>query len=185
MSVLWKYIRPHMGYIILTTIIKLGGTLTDLMIPYLMKIVLDIHNLPNGEQSIILYGILMIVCAGLTLLLNLSANRMAARSSGRITRVLRHDLFQKLESLSAKQMDELTTSSAVSRLTSDTYNVNNMMTRFQRMGIRAPILLVGGIIMMVSMDAVLALVLVAMLPIISLVVYFVTKKSIPLHTYQQ
>ena len=82
-------------------------------------------------------------------------------------------------------MDKLTTSSAVSRLTSDTYNVNNMLTRFQCMGIRAPIMLVGGIIMMLTMDWVLALVLVAMLPLISIVVYLVTKKSVPMHVYQQ
>jgi len=180
-----KYIRPYWGFIILTTIIKLAGTFTDLMIPYLMKIVLDIGSVENSEASIFLYGGLMILCAVLTLTLNLTANRMAAKSSGKITRAVRHDLFQKLENLSARQMDKLTTPSAVSRLTSDTYNINQMLTRIQRMGIRAPMLLIGGIAMMLSMDAVLALVLVALLPIIAIVVYFVTKKSIPLHTHQQ
>ena len=184
MSQLEKYIRPYWWYIILTTIIKLAGTITDLAIPYLMKMVLDIEKL-DGEWQIYLYGGLMALCALLTVVLNLSANRMAAISSGKITRALRHDLFSKLERLSARQMDKLTTSSAVSRLTSDTYNVNNMLTRFQRMGIRAPILLVGGIFMMLTMDWVLALVLVALLPIISIVVYFVTKKSVPMHVYQQ
>ena len=82
-------------------------------------------------------------------------------------------------------MDELTISSAESRLTSDTYNVNNMLTRVQRMGIRAPILLVGGIIMLVQMDWVLALVLIVLLPIISIVIYTVSKKSLPLYTKQQ
>ena len=185
MRQLEKYIRPHWWFIIFTTVIKLAGTVTELMIPYLMKIILDIKNLVNGEHSIYLYGALMILCAGLTLVLNITANRMAAKSSGNITRAVRHDLFRKLESLSARQMDELTTPSAVSRLTSDTYNINQMLTRFQRMGIRAPIMLVGGIAMMLSMDPVLSLVLVAMLPAIAIVVFLVTKKSIPMHTYQQ
>ena len=180
-----KYIRPYWWFIILTTFIKLAGTVTELMIPYLMKIILDIKHLTNGESSIFLYGGLMALCAGLTLVLNITANRMAAKSSGKITLAVRHDLFKKLEALSARQMDELTTSSAVSRLTSDTYNINQMLTRFQRMGIRAPIMLVGGITMMLSMDATLSLVLVAMLPIIAIVVYFVTKKSIPMHVHQQ
>ena len=184
MSQLEKYIRPYWGYIILTTIIKLAGTITDLAIPYLMKMVLDIEKI-SGKGEIYLYGGLMAFAALLTVCLNLYANRMAAISSGKITRALRHDLFSKLERLSARQMDKLTTSSAVSRLTSDTYNVNNMLTRFQRMGIRAPIMLVGGIFMMLTMDWVLALVLVAMLPIISIVVYLVTKKSVPMHVYQQ
>ena len=185
MRQLEKYIRPHWWFIIFTTIIKLAGTVTELMIPYLMKIILDIKHLANGENSIYLYGGLMLFFAGLTLVLNITANRMAAKSSGRITRAVRHDLFHKLESLSARQMDELTTPSAVSRLTSDTYNINQMLTRFQRMGIRAPIMLVGGIAMMLSMDAALSLVLVAMLPAIAIVVFFVTKKSIPMHVYQQ
>ena len=185
MRQLEKYIRPHWWFIIFTTLIKLAGTVTELMIPYLMKIILDIKNLANGERSIYLYGGAMLLFAALTLVLNITANRMAAKSSGNITRAVRHDLFQKLESLSARQMDELTTPSAVSRLTSDTYNINQMLTRFQRMGIRAPIMLVGGIAMMLSMDAALSLVLVAMLPVIAIVVYFVTKKSIPMHLYQQ
>lgn len=185
MRQLERYIRPHWWFIIFTTVIKLAGTVTELMIPYLMKIILDIKHLANGERSIYLYGGAMLIFAALTLVLNITANRMAAKSSGRITRAVRHDLFQKLESLSARQMDELTTPSAVSRLTSDTYNINQMLTRFQRMGIRAPIMLVGGIAMMLSMDAVLSLVLVAMLPVIAIVVYLVTKKSIPMHVYQQ
>ncbi len=185
MRQLEKYIRPHWWFIIFTTIIKLAGTVTELMIPYLMKIILDIKHLANGERSIYLYGGAMLFFAALTLVLNITANRMAAKSSGNITRAVRHDLFQKLESLSAQQMDQLTTPSAVSRLTSDTYNINQMLTRFQRMGIRAPIMLVGGIAMMLSMDAALSLILVAMLPAIAIVVFFVTKKSIPMHVYQQ
>ena len=185
MGTLEKYIRPYWGFVILTTIIKLSGAVTELMIPYLMEIILD-DKVPNGNISqIYLYGGLMILCALATVTLNITANRMSAKSSGKITRAVRHDLFQKLEHLSARQMDQLTTPSAVSRLTSDTYNVNQMLARFQRMGIRAPILLIGGVAMMLSMDAVLALVLVALLPVIAVVVYFVTKKSIPLHAHQQ
>ena len=127
----------------------------------------------------------MILCAVACLVLNFAANRMTAVSSGRITQVIRHDLFVKLQGLSARQMDKLTIPSAESRLTSDTYNINQMLTRLQRIGIRAPILLVGGIIMMVQMDAKMALILVCLLPVIGVVVYFVTKKSLPLYTKQQ
>ncbi|MBP3304390.1 MAG: ABC transporter ATP-binding protein [Oscillospiraceae bacterium] len=185
MKTLEKYIRPYWWFIIITMIIKLSGSITELMIPYLMEIILD-DKVPEGNISqIYLFGGLMLLCAVMTMALNITANRMGAKSSGRITLAVRHDLFRKLEHLSARQMDELTTPSAVSRLTSDTYNINQMLTRFQRMGIRAPIMLIGGIGMMLSMDPVLALVLVALLPIIGVVVYFVTKKSIPLHVRQQ
>lgn len=185
MKRLERYLHPYWGYILFTVFIKLSGSIMELLIPYLMEIMLDV-KVPTGEISqIYLYGLLMLLAAALCLILNIQANRMSARSSGNITLAIRHDLFVKLQSLSARQMDSLTISSAESRLTSDTYNVNQMLARIQRLGIRAPILLVGGIAMMMGMDTTLALVLIVLLPLIAVVVYFVTKASIPLYTHQQ
>ncbi|MBQ4600848.1 MAG: ABC transporter ATP-binding protein [Oscillospiraceae bacterium] len=155
------------------------------MIPDLMETIID-EKAPAGDMTqIYLYGGGMLLCAVCALVGNIVANRMSAVSSGKITRAIRHDLFVKLQSLSARQMDRLTVPSAESRLTSDTYNINQMLTRIQRMGIRAPILLIGGIIMTLQMDAALALVFIGLLPIIGVVVYFVTKYSVPMHMRQQ
>lgn len=185
MKKIFPYIRPYLGYICLTILIKLAAAGMELLIPYLMEIILD-DKVPLGDRTAIyLYGGAMVFCAAACLGGNVLANRMSAVSSGRITLAIRHDLFAKLESLSARQMDALTVSSAESRLTSDTYNINQLLARVQRLGIRAPILLIGGVAMMVSMDAPLALVLAGMLPIIAVVVYFVTKTSVPLYTRQQ
>jgi len=180
-----QYIRPYWAFIIFTMLIKFLGTATELLIPSLMETMLD-EKVPAGDgRAIWIYGSLMLLCALGCLAGNIIANRMSAISSGKITRAIRHDLFQKLQSLSARQMDQLTVSSAESRLTSDTYNVNQLLARIQRIGIRAPILLIGGIGMMLTMDHVLALVLIGLLPIIALVTWFVTKTSIPLYTRQQ
>jgi len=185
MGGLKAYLTPHRWYIALTLLIKFLATYAELWIPTLMETILD-EKVPQGNMTqIYLYGGLMILCAAFCLTVNITANRMTAFSSGKITRAIRHDLFDKLQHLSAKQMDELTIPSAESRLTSDTYNVNQLLTRIQRMGIRAPILLFGGIIMMIQMDWMLALILVALLPVIGVVVYFVTKKSVPMYAKQQ
>ena len=177
--------RPYWGFILLTTFIKLMGTVVELLIPYLMEIMVDI-KVPQGDRpAIFIFGGLMILCAALALGFNVLANRMAAQSAGNITKAIRHDLFAKLQSLSARQMDELTISSAVSRLTSDTYNINQLLARFQRMGIRAPMLLIGGVVLMLSMDAKLALILIGLLPIIAITAYLVTKFSVPMHFHQQ
>ena len=157
----------------------------ELFVPYLMEIILD-EVVPAGQTKwVFIYGGLMLVCAGGCLLANIIANRMSAVSSGKITLAIRHDLFERLSGLSARQMDRLTVSSAESRLTSDTYNINQLLARIQRLGVRAPILLVGGVVMMLGMDAPLALVLIIMLPAIALIVYFVTKASVPLYTKEQ
>lgn len=180
-----RYIHPYWGYIFLTVTIKLAAAGMELLIPWLMERILDVQ-VPAGDlPRIYLYGGAMLLSAAACLGGNILANRMSAVSSGRITLAVRHDLFFKLESLSARQMDSLTVSSAESRLTSDTYNINQFLARIQRMGIRAPILLIGGAAMMLSMDTVLSLVLLALLPIIALVVYFVTKTSVPLYTREQ
>jgi len=185
LSDLKRYLRPFWGFMGLTMLIKLAGAVTELLIPYLMEVMLD-EKVPAGElNGIYVCGALMLLCAFFCLAANVIANRMSAVSSGKITQAIRHDLFEKLESLSARQMDKLTTASAVSRLTSDTYNINQFLARTQRLGIRAPSLLIGGIIIMLSLDATLALVLIAMLPIIALVVYLVTKTTIPLYTNVQ
>ena len=185
MGRLEAYLKPYFGYITLTVTIKFLSAVAELLIPYLMEIILD-EKVPAGDLGeIYIAGGWMLLCAVVCLVLNIVANRMSAISSGKITRAVRHDLFYKLETLSARQLDHLTVSSAVSRLTSDTYNINQFIARIQRLGIRAPILLIGGIAMMVSMDPVLSLVLIALLPIIALVVYYVTKTSVPLYTQQQ
>ena len=182
---LGNYIRPYCLFICTTLLIKLLGAAAELMIPYLMEILLD-DTVPAGDvRGIIRYGLLMLLCATACLVFNILANRMSAISSGKITKAIRHDLFHRLQHLSAAQMDALTVPSAESRLTSDTYNVNQLLARLQRIGVRAPILLAGGIVMMLSMDYLLALVLVALLPVIGIVVYFVTTRSIPLYTQQQ
>ena len=185
MKQLSKYIRPYGWFMVLTVGIKLLAAILELMLPYLMEQMLDVHVPAGSVRAIYLCGGGMLLCALGCLGSNILANRMSASSSGKITQAIRHDLFAKLQSLSAHQMDALTVSSAESRLTSDTYNVNQMLARLQRMGIRAPGLLIGGIAMMLMMDASLSLVLIALLPIIGVVVYVVTKKSVPLYTRQQ
>ena len=165
--------------------IKLLASLFELLIPRFMQIILDVCVPKKSLRDILIYGILMVVAAIFALVGNIIANRMSAISAGRITKKLRHDLFEKLQSLSSRQIDKLTVSSAESRLTSDTYNFNQFFARFQRMGIRAPIMIFGGLIMMFVMDPVLALVLLALMPVIVFIVYAVTKKSVPLYTEEQ
>ena len=147
MGQLKKYLQPYWLFMIATVFIKFLGAVVELQIPDLMEVMLD-EKVPAGDlRSIYICGGLMVLCALGFLVFNIIANRMSAVSSGKITQAIRHDLFQRLERLSARQMDELTIPSAESRLTSDTYNINQLLARLQRVGIRAPILLIGGVAM--------------------------------------
>ena len=180
-----KYIRPFFGYIVLTLFIKFIASIMELIIPSLLASIID-DIVPTGDRrKIFLWGGMMALCAAAALLGNIIANRMAAKSAGSITEKIRHDLFSKITYLSARQLDGFTVPSSVSRLTTDTYNLNQLFARMQRIGVRGPILLIGGIIITLIMDVGLTLVLVATLPVIALLVYIVTKKSVPLYTGQQ
>ena len=180
-----KYIKPYTFFIILTVVIKTVASLTELFIPHMLEKIID-DAVPSGDRKrIFVYGGMMLVFALICLVTNFVANTMSAISSGKITRAVRRDLFKKLSHLSSAELDRLTIPSAVSRLTSDTYNINQMFSRIQKMGIRGPIMLIGGIVITLLMEPVLSLVLIFTLPIISFVVIKVTKKSVPLYQESQ
>ncbi|NLC33621.1 MAG: ABC transporter ATP-binding protein [Clostridiales bacterium] len=185
MNTLLQYLKPHKGAMILTVSVKFFATMMDLIIPSILAKIIDDAVPKNEPRLIYQWGAVMILCAVLSIISNIFANRNAAVTSGKITQKLRHDLFSRVSYLSAQQLDGLTQSSAVSRLTSDTYYINQFLNRTQRMGVRAPLLLIGGLIMTLTLDFRLTLVLVFTLPFISIIVYQITKKSIPIYRKQQ
>lgn len=181
----FKYLKPYYGSMAFGLFVKFIGSVMDLMLPWIMAYVID-DVVPTGDTKMIyLCGGAMLLCAVVAIIGNVVANRTAALTSSKMTRRLRFELFSKITRLSARQMDEFTVPSLESRLTSDTYIVHQMTGMMQRMGVRAPILLIGGITLTAMMDPVLTLVLVAVLPLITVVVYTVSKKGIPLYTEVQ
>ena len=163
-------------------LIKVIGTVMDLIIPLILAYIIDEVTEVN---RIIILGIVMILCSIIAMLFNAIANRFASLTARRFTKKMRHDLFVKINSLSMEQIDTLTQSSVMSRMSTDTYNVHQMIMIMQRMGVRAPILLIGGICMTLFLDPVLTLVLLAMLPLITFVIFFFTFKGFPLFSKVQ
>lgn len=185
MRTIVKYVKPYLWRISLQMCVKIGGTVIELFLPSLLSIILDDYAPLGDKAGVWTMGIAMILCAILAWLGNCCANRMSTNISREITRKLRFDLFNKATSLSAAQQDAVTDASLVSRLTSDTYNVHNMLDRLQRLGVRAPMLLAGGIIVSLTLEPVLTLVLIATLPLLALVTYWSSRKGVPLFTRVQ
>lgn len=166
-------------------VIKFGGTIMDLFLPMLLSIIID-DIVPTGSvKKILLTGGIMVVCAILAIVGNVTANRMAALVARNTTEKIRNDLFSRISYLSARQLDEFTIPSLESRLTSDTYNIHQMVGMMQRIGVRAPLLLIGGVTIAFTLEPVLTLVLIAVMPFIVTAVYFITKNGVPLYTLQQ
>lgn len=197
MKKLFKYILPYRMMISFTLILKLVAAIAELFLPKIMAFIIDElvpaeraaieagGSASAGVRHIVLYGLVMLAFALLALVGNIVANCLATRSAAEITQRIRADLFRKTTALSARQVDRMTVSSLISRLTSDSYYVNEVLAMTQRMGIRAPVLLVGGLLLTLTLDPVLTLVLAAVLPLIVLVVTLVTKRSIPIYKDEQ
>lgn len=184
MKIVLKYLREYYKRMGAGFLIKTSGTLAELMIPYILTHILK-NVIGKSVADIVRWGVLMLLCAVAACVCNITANRMAARVSRNFAENLRKDLFIKTLRLSAAQTDKFTVPSLESRITTDTYNVHHFVNMSQRLGVRAPIMLMGGIAITLFMDAYLALAMLAVLPFIFVTVYFISKKGVPLYTKVQ
>lgn len=180
-QIILKYMRAYYGRMAVGFVIKFVGTIMDLCIPYILAHIIDFIIPMEDRQLVILWGALMILCSILAVTFNVIANRMASKVAADTTEAVRHDLFYKMMRLSNAQTDSFTKPSLISRMTSDTYNLHQMIGRVQRLGVRAPILLIGGICVTFTLDAAMACVLLATLPLLAAITIYVSKRSIPMY----
>lgn len=185
MKGIFPYLKPYVPRMSVGVLTKFLGTVVELLIPWMLSYILDNIVPLKDTKRVLIWGLYMAICAVLALLMNIYANRVAASVARDTTRAVRHDLFKKISYLSCRQIDEFSIPSLESRLTTDTYNVNQVIGMMQRMGIRAPILLIGGICITMTMEPVLTLVMISVLPLITLVVWLVSRKGIPMYSYLQ
>lgn len=179
------YLKPYFGRMAGGFAIKFFGSIMDLFIPWILSHIIDVV-IPTGDRTLIyIWGGGMILCSFLAVSGNVIANRMASRVASEAILVIRHDLFEKTMYLSVRQTDSFTKASLLSRLTSDTYHLNQMIARIQRLGVRAPILLIGGIIFTMFLDPVMASVLLLIMPVLAVIMIAVSKKGMPLYARLQ
>lgn len=184
-KIITYYLKPYYSRMLVGFLIKFSGTIMDLCLPWILAYMID-NVIPQKNKTIIFqWGLVMLACSILALVFNIIANRMASKVARDTTERIRHDLFEKIMYLSNKQTDFFTKPSLISRLTSDTYYIHQMLGRMQRLGIRAPILLTGGIIITLTLDPVLTLVLILVLPFLVIIITKISRRSIPMYAKLQ
>ena len=181
MKFLIKRLAPYKLRMTVGLMIKITGTVAELLLPVILSHILDNVIKTESVPRILLFGGLMILCALVALVGNIVANRMAAYVSMLFARDMRRELFRRTLYLSARQADDFTVASLESRITSDTYNVHHFILMIQRMGVRAPILLIGGMTISFIMDSYLSLVMLATFPLIFAIVYLISRNGVPLY----
>ena len=185
MKMIFRYLSRYWSSVIAVMVLKLVATFTELMLPYILEHLLDQVVPAQDTVAICLWGGLMVVAAIVTWIINKNSNHKAVDNAHRVSYDVRRDLFNKTISLSGSQFDQFTLPSLTSRMTSDSYNVQNFVRALQTMFVRAPIMLLGGIIVTMTMDPVLSGILCAMVPIMLAVVVTISRKGIPLYKQVQ
>ena len=185
MKTILKYLKPYRLRMALGFCIKVLATLSELVLPIILSHILKEVVVTQDIYQILFWGAMMVLFSAAACVLNIIANRMATLVARNFSEHIRKDLFSATLHLSAAQTDRFTIPSLESRITTDTYNVHHFVAMIQRLGVRAPILLVGGIAITLLMDAYLSLAMLAVLPFIFVTVFFISRKGVPLYARVQ
>ena len=185
MKLIFRSMGRYKGAIALAIFIKLVGTLSELLLPYILEHIID-FVVPSGNLTMVfLWGAAMFAAAVFCRAFNVMANRKAVYNAHIISYEIRQALFEKTINLSGPRFDAFSLPSLISRMTSDSYNVQSAVQQMQSLCVRAPIMLIGGVIVSLLMAVQLALVLVVMLPILILLILLISSKGIPMYNTVQ
>ncbi len=182
MKSLKSYLQPWMKMIAFGLTIKITGTFLELFLPQILSRIID-DIVPAGDmKQIAVWGGLMGIASLLALIFNVLANRNASRVARNVTQNIRHDLFDKALYLTCEKTDAFTIPSIESRLTSDTYNMHRMIGMMQRLGVRAPMITIGGLIMTFVIDPFLAMVFLAVIPFMIIILVLRATRGVKMFT---
>lgn len=185
MGQLSTYLKPFRGRIIACLVLVFIQAFAQLYLPTLMAEIVDVGVVHGKTGYIIRVGFIMLLVTFLGTLCMVVASFFSAKIAAGFSQKLRSSLFSHIETFSLHELDQVGTSSLITRTTNDINQLQQVLIMMLRMFVRAPLMSIGGIILAFSKDAQLALVLLAVIPVLGLLIYFVQKKGIPLFRAMQ
>lgn len=177
---LFRYLRPHWAAALLAPLLMLLEVAMDLLQPILMASIIDQGVMQNDTSHIRSMGLLMLGAAAIGLLGGLGCTIYSSIASQRFGADLRCDLFRKVQTLSFRNLDEISTGSLITRLTNDIVQLQTMVQMLLRIFVRSPLLAIGSIIMAVIISPKLAIILALAVPLLFVVMFFLIRATLPL-----
>ena len=180
-----KYIKPYLSAFILGPVFMIVEVLGEIILPKLMAVIINIgcgaeHGVEaKGTGFIIAMGAAMILTALLMMLGGVLGAYFAIKASVNFAADLRHDVFAKVQKFSFANIEKFSTGSLVTRLTNDITNIQNVVAMALRMMLRAPGMLIGGMIMAFLINAKLAMVFCVVIPLLIVVLVIIMKTAFP------
>lgn len=176
---LLRSVREYKRETILTPVFVALEVLMEVLIPLLMAKIIDVGIMDGDIGYIVKMGIILVVLAIVSLFFGAKAGQLGAIAAAGYAKNLRHDIFYKIQDFSFGNIDHFSTPSLVTRLTTDITNVQMAYMFTIRLLARAPIMIVLSWIMTLTINVPIALLLLAMVPILGGVLIFIAKKAHP------
>ena len=182
---LWPYAKKYRKYFILACVCIISETVFELVIPMLMANIIDVGVTNKDTNYIVIQGILMIVCACIAYVLGVLYARFAATAGQGFGAELRKDEFEKVQNFSFANTDHFSTSSLITRLTSDVIIIQNAICNGIRPLVRAPFMLLLALFFTFTINAKLALIFLISTPILGIGLFVIVRKVGPLFKFMQ
>lgn len=175
------YLKDYKKETVLGPLFKLLEASFELLVPLVMAAIIDV-GIVNADKGYIIKMCLVMVALGIIgLACSITAQYFAAKAAVGFSTKLRHSLFKHIQSLSFSEMDDIGTSTMITRMTSDINQVQSGVNMVLRLFLRSPFIVFGAMIMAFTIDVKAALVFVVVIPLLSVVVFAIMAYSIPLY----
>lgn len=181
----FKYMKGNWKYAILAPILIMVDTAGMMIQPYFLQKIIDVGIANNDQNYIIQTGIIMIACALTSLIGGFLAMYFSSKAAYGFGSNLRQDMLSKIQEFSFSNINKFSTSSLVTRLTNDIEIIQQLVQMMLRMLIRAPFMLICGIILTISMSPSIAMIFLVITPLLTLTMILTIKKAFPLFTKVQ
>ena len=185
MNLIKKYIRPYIWMAVLAPLLMLLEVFMDLMQPTLLARIVDKGIIPSDMQVLTSTGILMLVITLIGLIGGAGCSITSTYASTGLARDLRSDLYKKVLSFSHKNINSMETGRIITRLTNDVVQVETMVRFGLRIMVRAPLQVIGSLILAVIISPALSSIFLLLIPVIVLTVFIIMKISNPLFSQVQ
>lgn len=174
-----SYVKEYKKYAILTPIFVILEVVMEVIIPLLMAKIIDVGIQNNDIKYILEIGVLLIVSAIMSLIFGMLSGKFAAKASAGYSKNLRKAMFHKIQDYSFENIDKFSTSSLVTRMTTDVTNVQMAFQMIIRILVRGPIMMIFALLMVLSINAKISLIFFIAIPVLGAVLMFITLKAHP------
>ncbi len=183
MRKLLKYLSQYKKESILSPLLKMLEATFELIVPLVVASMIDVgikDSLLGGRGYIFKCFLILVALGFVGLLVSCTAQFFAAKAATGFSKELRHDLFNHLLNLNFTQIDNIGTSTMITRMTADVNTLQNGVNMFLRLFLRSPFIVMGAMVMAFTIDVKSALIFVAVILALSLVVFLIMRSNIPL-----